>query len=132
MVLVAFLFGCGESERTYKAAERGTPNSVGDKNIALPADFPKDVPILKGATLKVVMLHGEHMLVQLYTTVSIADAAKFYSAELKGQGWKIENSTNTGDMFIVSAKKGNTLCGVTVAKEGKQTLVQLAVSRVGS
>lgn len=68
----------------------------------------------------------------LYTSASIADAAKFYDAELKAQGWKIENTTNTGEMFIVSAKKGKTVCGVTVTKEAKRTLVRIAISQAGS
>lgn len=132
LVLVAFSFGCGQSEKANKAIERVTINNVGDNSVGLPADFPKDVPILKGATLKVAMSQGERMVVHLYTTASIADAAKYYNAELKDRGWNIENTSHSGEMFIVSAKKGKTLCGVTVSKEGKGTLVRLVVSQAGS
>ena len=66
-VFVAFSFGCGKSEQTYKTADgevkvkqksgevtyestgkdgEKLTMAAGDKGVALPADFPKDVPIL--------------------------------------------------------------------------------------
>ena len=132
MVLAAFSFGCGKSEKTSKTGERATATNAADKSVALPADFPRDVPILRDATVKIVMSQGERTVVHLYTSASIADAAKFYDAELKRLCWKLESSTSTGDMFVVSAKKGKTLCGVTVTKEGKRTLVRMAISQAGS
>jgi len=132
MVLAAFSFGCGKSEKTSKTGERATATNAADKSVALPADFPRDVPILRDATVKIVMSQGERTVVHLYTSASIADAAKFYDAGLKRLGWKVESSTNTGEMFVVSAKKGKTVCGVTVTKEGKRTLVRMAISQAGS
>jgi hypothetical protein len=128
MVLVAFAFGCGETEKTRKTVARATDDGAGAKSVALPVEFPRDVPILKSATLKAAVSQGDRMVVHLYTTSSVRDAAKFYDSELKSQGWKIESSSNSAEMFTVSAKKGNTLCGVTITREGKGTLVRLAVS----
>jgi hypothetical protein len=131
MVLVALSFGCGKSETTH--GTRGvTPKDAGEKSAELPADFPRDVPILQGATVKVVMSQGKRTVVHLYTSNSIADAAKFYNTEFRAQGWRIETAENTREMSVVSAKKGKILCGVTVSKEGKRTLVRLAVSEEGS
>jgi hypothetical protein len=132
MMLAAFSFGCDRSERTSKTGERATVTNAADKSVALPADFPKDMPILRDATVKVAISQGERMIVHLYTSASIADAAKFYDAELKGQGWKIESTTHAGEMLVFSAKKGKTVCGVTVTKEGKRTLVRIAISQAGS
>ena len=132
MVLVAFSLGCGKSERTPQTVAKAPADGGGEKLSTLPADFPKDVPILRNATVKVAMSQGDRMLVHLYTTTSVSEAAKFYDAELKSQGWQIESTSKAAEMSSVSARKGNTRCGVTIAKEGKGTLVRLAVSPVHS
>jgi len=128
MVLAVFSFGCGKSERSHETPAKAPADASGVKSFTLPVEFPRDVPVLSGATLKAALSQGDRMVVHLYTTTSVIDAAKFYDAELKKQGWKIESSTNSADMAVVSAKKGNSLCGVTITKEGKGTLVRLAVS----
>ena len=152
-VLVAFSFGCGKSEKTYKTPDgevkvkqksgevtyeatgkdgEKLTVATGDKGVALPPDFPRDVPILKGATVKVAMTQGRQMIVHLYASTPVADAAKFYDDALKGQGWVIESSMSAGDMSIISARKGNRQCGVTAATENDGTLVQLAISQEAS
>jgi hypothetical protein len=152
-VLVALSFGCGKSEKTYKtpdgevkverksgevtfeASGKGGEKvtvAAGDKGIALPADFPKDVPVLKGATVKVAMTQGKKMVVHLFVAGPVADAAKFYDDELKAQGWVVESTMNTGDVSMVSARKGKRQCSVTAAREGDGTMVQLALSQQGS
>jgi hypothetical protein len=126
-VLVATSLGCGKMETSHRMAKAGSSDES-EKSAALPSDFPKDVPILKGASLRAVLSQGGHTVLHLYTTSSVAEAAKFYDEELKRGGWTIASSQNTGDIYTVSAKKGKTLCGVTVSKEGKRTLVRLAVA----
>lgn len=130
---VALSSGCGKSERG-PAAERTqeTPTHAGARVVDLPSDFPRDVPVLKGATVRVAMAQGNRMVVHLYTSSPVAEAAKFYDEALRGQGWQIESSTIASDMSTLSARKGKSLCGVTVSKEGRGTLVRLAVSEAGS
>lgn len=150
--LVAFSFGCGKSEKTYNTPEgqvkvkeksgevtyEATTKegkftmTAGDKGVALPASFPKDVPVLKGATVKVAMTQGKQMVVHLHVTSAAADAAKFYNDELKGQGWEIETTMNMGDTSMVSAKKAGRQCNVVASKESDGTLVQVVVSQEGS
>ena len=133
MVLIAFSLGCGKSEKAPETVAKTPADGGGDKRASsLPDEFPKDVPILKNATLKLAMSQGDRMLVHLYTTSSVSDAAKFYDAELKKQGWQIESISNAAEMSSVSARKGDTRCGVTIAREGKGTLIRLAVSPVRS
>ncbi|HZI83857.1 MAG TPA: hypothetical protein VFF44_08070 [Casimicrobiaceae bacterium] len=157
MILAALSSGCGKSEKSFKGAERATPNSAETKSAetknaetksaetknaeaksadaksaALPDNFPRDLPILRDATLKLAMSQGDRMVVHLHTSRSISDAAKFYRAELASRGWKIQSTSSSAEMFIVSAKKGKTLCGVTIAKQAKGTLIRLAVSQDGS
>jgi hypothetical protein len=130
LVLLALLSGCGKMEKGSRPAEKPADKATsGEAAAALPADFPKDVPVLKGAMLKLAISQGDKTVVHLQTTSSIADAAKYYDAELKNQGWRIESTTRSGDMYTVSARKGKTLCGVTITKEAKGTLIRMAVSQ---
>ena len=133
-VLFAFAFGCGKSEKTYKTADGKVKvkMATGDKGVALPDNFPKDVPILKGATVKIAMTQGKQMVVHLLVSGSVADAAKYYTDELKGQGWEIETTMNMGESSMLSAKKDKRQCTVVAAKESDGTLVQLSVSQEGS
>lgn len=150
-LLFVFATGCGKRERTYRTAggdvrvtedgnevtyeattkEGAFKMAAGDKGIAVPDSFPKDVPILSGATVKVAMTQGAQMVVHLHAARAVADVAKFYQDELKGQGWEIETSMNMGDTSMLSAKKDKRQCSVVVAKEGNGALVQLAVSQEG-
>jgi hypothetical protein len=152
-VLFAFAFGCGKSEKTYKTAQGevkvkqksgevtyeattkdgGTfKMAAGDKGVALPDNFPKDVPILKGATVKMAMTHGKQFHVQLQAPGAITDATKFYEDSLKGQGWEIETTMNMGDTSMLSAKKGARQCAIVASKDSGGTIVQLTVTPEGS
>jgi hypothetical protein len=130
LVLLALLSGCGKMEKGSRPAEKPADRATsGEAAAALPADFPKDVPVLKGAMLKLAISQPDKTIVHLQTTSSIADAAKYYDAELKNQGWRIESETRSGDMYTVSARKGKTVCGVTITREAKGTLIRMAVSQ---
>ena len=131
---VALSFGCGKTERgpAAESAQETPTKHAGARIVDLPSDFPRDVPVLKGATVRVAMSQGNRMVVHLYTSSPVAEAAKFYNEALKGEGWQIESSTIASDMSTLSARKGKSLCGVTVSKEGRGTLVRLAVSAAGS
>jgi hypothetical protein len=131
IALTAVSFGCGKMETNSGTASRKAA-SPGEKSAALPDNFPRDVPILKNATVKVVISQAGRTVVHFYTSSSIAEAGKFYNGEFKSGGWTVEDTSTTSELYSATAKKGRTLCGVTISKEGKWTLVRLAVSEAGS
>ena len=137
LALLVLSFGCGESDKSYRAGkDRGSvPGNAKDareKSAELPPDFPKDVPILKNATVKVVMSQGNRITVHLSTTSPVAEATNFYDDAFKRQGWTIEGTTKSNEMSILSARKGASHCGVTISKQGNGTLIRLALSQDGS
>ena len=129
IALTAVSVGCGKTERLPKPADKATS---GVPATALPDEFPKDVPVLRGATLKASITQGDKMVVHLASTSSVSDAANFYDAELRNHGWKIESVSRSNDIYTVSAKKQNTLCGVTVSREAKGTLIRMSISHASS
>jgi hypothetical protein len=102
--------------------------SASDTGVALPDKFPTDVPIYKGAVIKLSSTQGKAMLVHLSVKASTADLLKFYQDQLKDQGWEIQSTMNMGEGSMLSAKKGARQCTALVMKQDKESMVQLTVS----
>ena len=147
IALLALSFGCGKSstyetkdgqvkieeksgQATYEVTtkEGKLKMATGDKSVPLPDNFPKDVPIYKGAVVKMAASQSGQLIVHLHVTASCADAAKFYQEQLKSQGWEIDTSMNMGDTGMVTAKKAGRQCAVVIAKQDDGTVIQLSVS----
>ena len=87
-------YGCGKDEKTVstpqgdaKITTKGDVSTVelagkdvkvtaasGDGGVALPANFPKDVPIIKGGVVKMAMVAGENLSVHLSAPMSMTEA----------------------------------------------------------
>jgi hypothetical protein len=150
-LLAAITFGCGKSS-TYKTRdgevtvdksagqvtfegktkEGNVKVAASETGVALPDNFPKDVPIYKGAVVKVASTQGKAMMVHMEVPASVPDALKFYQDQLKDQGWEIESTMNMGEGSMLSAKKTDRQCTAMVLKQDKGTVVQLTVTQPGS
>lgn len=147
IVLVALSFGCGKSstyetkdgkvkveeksgQATYEVTtkEGKLKMATGDKGVALPDDFPKDVPIYKGAVVKMAASQGKQLIVHLHVTASFTEAGKFYQDQLKSQGWEIGTTMNMGDTSMVTANKAGRQCSVVAAKQDDGAVIQISVS----
>jgi hypothetical protein len=116
-------------QSTYEATTKdGTVKvTAGGDNVKLPDNFPKDIPIYKGAKIQMSSSQPKASLVHFVVDASVADAAKFYQDELKKQGWEIETSMNMNDTSMLSAKKDKQNCTVVVVKQDKGAMIQLTV-----
>ena len=150
-LLMAATFGCGKSQ-TYKTRdgevtvdkkagqvtfEGKTKDgdvkvAASEHGVALPDNFPKDVPIYKGALVKIASTQGKTMLVHLAVSASVDEALKYYQDQLKDQGWEIQSTMNMGEGSMLSAKKAERQCSAMVLKDKKGTMVQLTVTQPGS
>jgi len=150
-LLAGVAFGCGKSS-TYqtrdgevtidkkggqvtfegKSKQGDVKVSANDRGVALPDDFPKDVPIYQGAVVKVASTQGKTMMVHMAVSASVADALKYYQDQLKDQGWEIQSTMNLGEGSMISAKKADRQCSAMVLKQDKGTIVQLTVTQAGS
>lgn len=144
--LAILLAACGKSENsnegeasikqkndqvTYEASGQNGEKvtiTASEKGVALPDDFPKDIPSIKDGVVRSSMSEGKQLFVQIAWKGSISDAAKFYEDGMKTQGWAIESKLNTGEMTVIAAKKDNRQCTVTVAGEdGEGSVIQIGV-----
>jgi hypothetical protein len=145
IVVLALAGGCGKKEQNIatpggnvKVTQQGSGTTIemtgkdekvkitaSDKGVALPANFPADVPIMPGATVKMAMSSGDALSVAFSIPGSQADALKYYEDNFKAKGWEIAATMNMGDTAMISAKKGKRECVMNVGKEGSGSIVQL-------
>ena len=100
---------------------------VSGKGMALPADFPKDVPVYPKAVMKMDNTVGPLRMVGLYIADPVADGVKFYTEEMKKQGWTIDGSMAMGEGHMLTCRKDQRSCQILIAKDGKETYVQLTI-----
>jgi len=145
-IVLALLGGCGKKEQNVavpggnvKVTQQGGGTTMemssskgekmkitaSDKGVALPANFPADVPIMPGATVKMAMSSGDALSVTFSVAASQADALKYYEDNLKAKGWEIAATMNMGESAMLSAKKGKRECVMNVGKDGSGSMVQL-------
>jgi hypothetical protein len=150
-LLAAIACGCGKKS-TYKTRDgevtvnkNGSEVTIESKTkdgnvkmssnaagVALPDDFPKDVPIYKGAVPQMATTQGKMMMVHFNSSAPVADILKFYQEQLKEQGWEIQTTMNIGEGSMLSAKKGERECTATVMKQDKGSMIQLTVAQKGA
>ena len=101
--------------------------AASDKGVALPENFPSDIPLMPGAVVKMAITTGGNLSVHFGVKASQADATRFYEENLKAKGWEIDATMKMGESSMVSAKKGKRQCVLTVATEGAGSIVQVMV-----
>ena len=85
--------------------------AAGEKGVALPDDFPKDVAVYPKATVVTSMTMEKTMHVSLKTADSAEKVAAFYKKKLDEDGWKINTNVNTEQMRMLQASKGKADLG---------------------
>ncbi len=91
----------------------------------LPADFPKDVPVLDGLQLQMVQAATEkkEFVVQGKSTLSMEKAAAFYKEKVPAQGWKELTTMNAGEMQTMQYEKDQRSLSVMLMKDGDAIMV---------
>ena len=151
--------GCGKAveEVTETAIESGMPgggnvefdrdgetitiqNVTGDggsvsvqagESVALPADFPDDIPVPDGVTWNVVQnaqIEGRAgVTAQGMLKTPLADVAAFMKKEAESQGWATEQSfQQAGQMEMLTFSKGERMLNVTLTDTGDGTALVIS------
>jgi len=95
---------------------------------SIPADFPKDVYIVKGAKIQMSMKTPDGYMLNLQVEQSAAKLAETYEAELKAQGWKQEASFDMGETRSLSYKKDERQVAIVMGKADAATTVMITVT----
>ncbi len=117
------------------SSDDGSSFALGE-DLALPDNFPSDVPIYSGASIVGTSSsegeQGATFQVTLSTEDEFSAVSDYYKAAIVDEGWTLDNSytmTSGGQTAIYNAsKEGRTLdIGVYYTEDDTQTMVTIAV-----
>jgi len=126
--------GTGKNSGSVEIKGKDGTVRIGENKV--PADFPKDVPIYKGAQVKGSMsstANGKKtFIVTLTTDDALKDAADYYKKELTSGGWTEKSAMTGGErgsqFAALGYEKGETLVTVSMTRVDSDKQTQMAIS----
>lgn len=100
------------------------------ESVALPENFPADVPVPEGVTWSVVQSSTAEgaggIVVQGATATPLAEVAAFVKSGATGQGWtETQSMSQAGELEIVSYSKDERQLSYTLGKADGETTVMI-------
>jgi len=126
--------GCGKEGATVEVKNKDVKVQAagGGHTVALPADFPKDVPIIPGGSIKTAVTTPDVVSLGLIASAPVEDVAKYYRENLQSQGWKMDSTAVIGQVTMVSASKDQRNFGAQIVKGDDGTTVMITLRKKGS
>ena len=98
----------------------------GSNTIALPADFPADVPLYPTATpTKYISTRSGRTSTTLVVDETPESAKSYYPGALESEGWEVKTNGASDELMIVSALKDGRRLQVIVSVENGVTTIKL-------
>lgn len=107
-----------DGESTYAAGE----------GAKIPADFPKDVYVIKGAKIHMAMKTPQGFALGMKVDQATAKLAETLEKEMKDQGWTQEGSFDMGTTHSLTYKKGDREAAVVMTKGDDATEVMMTIA----
>lgn len=116
------------AEVTIKDDKGGTIRVTGgDQAIALPDNFPKDVPIYEGAVTFTAVVAGDTMTVAWKSKDPPSKVGPFYKQQLKSNGWSSDTAIDTPDGTVVSGTKENRTLTASIGREDSGSIISISI-----
>ena len=154
---IMVVFGCGEKSEekaVEKVMEKAIESNMGgnaevdiEKNslriqtdegemtmtagdsVKMPADFPKDVFVYKGADLNAAMVHTEGFNLMFQTKDDASKVSEVYLTEMEAKGWSKEMTMDMGGQKMMVFKKDERMANVSIATDDEMTQITLTVAK---
>lgn len=105
---------------------RSASGALAGSNLAVPADFPDDVPIYPDLNISAVNNVGPNRMIQGIAQVGVEEVATFYLAQMPAKGWTANGDQQpTPAMRMLRFTKGERTAGVTIMATGPGAAVAL-------
>jgi hypothetical protein len=108
-----------------EAPELGEPGAPPEE-VAIPEDFPTDVPLFEGAEpFAVQPLAGNAKNVHFRVEATPPEIFSFYEEKMRGEGWDMSQQYQAKEQSFLSFKKGNWITNMTITRDpttGKQII----------
>ncbi|MBM3858999.1 MAG: hypothetical protein FJ395_05030 [Verrucomicrobia bacterium] len=116
-----------EGKVTIKTKD-GTMEAATGSSAKIPDGFPKDVHVIKNATITMSLKTPDAFQLMIETKDSVENAASQYSAEMKASGWNEETNMNMGESVMHAYKKGNRQASIIITKGQQGAQIQIVAS----
>jgi hypothetical protein len=113
----------GETLEADVAGKEKMHLETGEQGVALPHDFPSDVPLYPGATLTLAVTIDDLLQVTLHTADDLPEVVKFYREQLEAADWKIEAELDVKKGDMLSADKDGRTCSVLLTRKSDNVTV---------
>jgi len=101
-------------------------------NVKLPKDFPKDIPIYKGAKINTAITtkndSGTSKMVTFEVKSSLQKITDFYQKELNNSGYRISGTFSSNKLATFTAEKDNTKLVMSIAQNKNKSIVSINVT----
>ncbi|HVZ64700.1 MAG TPA: hypothetical protein VG936_09030 [Lacunisphaera sp.] len=119
-----------------KSASMDVTTATGEKvhlqgsadGMAVPADFPKDIPIFAKSKLRMASGGAAMRLFGFVLPATPADGMAYYEKEFPAQGWETKPHMAMGQSLMLQGSKGGRTFMLTIGPDGKDTYAQLTVT----
>lgn len=111
--------------------EHKKPPAEPAESVALPENFPSDVPIYPGARVAISNSTTDGATIGMETDDDRKKVVHYYETKLAAQGWKLDTTSNTKFKSILQGKKENRSCAITVNQHTKlrKTTISVIIMR---
>lgn len=116
-----------DGKMTIKTKDGETSFASGE-GASIPADFPKDVYVVKGAKIQMAMKTPDGFALSMKVDQAAAKLAATFESEMKAQGWTQEGSFDMGETRSLAYKKGERQAAVVMTKSDAATDVMITVA----
>lgn len=108
--------------------KEGTATYTGGPGAAVPAKFPKDVPVYDGAAVMASTSVPDGFNLLLQTKDPADKVVSAYSSKMTANGWTEEMNSNQGGQTVVGYKKDERTAVLIVASADEMTQINLTVA----
>jgi len=121
--------GCGKEGANVQIKNKDVNIQAagGSNTVALPDNFPKDVPMIPGGSVKTAITTNDVVSIALIASAPVEEVAKYYRDNLQSQGWKLESTALIGQVTMVSASKDQRNFGAQIVKGDDGTTVMITL-----
>jgi hypothetical protein len=116
-----------DGKLTIKTKDGETAIASGD-GASIPADFPKDVYVVKGAKIQMSMKTPDGYALSMKVDQTAAKLAATFEAEMKALEWEQEGSFDMGGSRSLAYKKGERRVAIVMSKSDETTEVMITVA----
>ncbi len=107
--------------------DHGSGKMTDAKSVALPDNFPSDVPIYPGARVAISSSTAEGASIGLETNEDRQKGFRYYEKNLAAQGWKIDQASTAKTTSILQGKKANRSCDIVISDRSKFAKTSISV-----